>query len=304
MHFRKLDLNLLVALDALIRKQNVSMAAEELHLSQSAMSSSLSRLRRYFDDDLLIQAGRKMVLSPLAEQLEEPIRDILVKIDASIMLKPGFDPNTSDREFRICVSDYIMQTLIPYVIEMTQERGFTVKLNFLPQVSDPKNELDRGKADLLILPEVFCSDYHLSEPLITDEFACVVWDQSDLAKGQMTLETFMSSGHICMQPPNSNPSFETLSYESQGISRRVDVRTFSFSCIPNLLVGTNLIATLQKRLIDKSIRQGVALKSLPTPVDLPTLRESMQWHKYQNADFGMIWLRGVFKEAVTRLCNE
>ncbi|WP_421854330.1 LysR family transcriptional regulator [Marinomonas sp.] len=300
MHFRKLDLNLLVALDALIRNQNVSLAAEELHLSQSAMSSSLSRLRRYFNDELLIQTGRKMMLSPLAEQLEQPIRDILVKIDASIMLKPGFDPTTSDREFRICVSDYMLHTLIPHVIDMAQAQGCTVKLNFLPQVSDPKKELDRGEADLLIMPDIFCSDFHLSEPLITDEFACVVWDQSDLAKGEMTMKTFVSSGHVCMQPPNSNPSFETHSYESQGISRRVDVRTFSFSCIPNLIVGTNLIATLQKRLIDKSIAQGMALKSFPTPVALPTLRESMQWHKYQNADLGIIWLRQLMLEAVAK----
>ena len=301
MHFRKLDLNLLVALDALIRNQNVSIAAEELHLSQSAMSSSLSRLRRYFNDDLLIQTGRKMVLSPLAEQLEEPIRDILVKIDASIILKPGFDPTISDREFRICVSDYMLHTLIPYVIRMTQEQGCTVKLNFLPQVSDPKNELDRGEADLLILPDIFCSDYHLSEPLITDEFVCVVWDQSELSKEGMTMDAFMSAGHICMQPPNSNPSFETHAYEMKGVSRRIDVRTFSFSCIPSLVVGTNLIATLQKRLIDKSISQGMALKSFATPVKLPLLRESMQWHKYQNADLGIIWLRQLMLAAVAKL---
>ncbi|NVK75152.1 MAG: LysR family transcriptional regulator [Oceanospirillaceae bacterium] len=301
MHFRKLDLNLLVALDALIRHQNVSLAAEELHLSQSAMSSSLSRLRRYFNDDLLVQVGRSMILSPLAEQLEQPIRDILVKIDASLMLKPGFDPTKSDREFRICVSDYMLHTLIPHVIEMTQEQGCTVKLNFLPQVSDPKKELDRGGADLLILPEIFCSDFHFSEHLLTDEFACVVWDQSDLAKGDMTMDVFTSAGHICMQPPNSNPSFETHSYDLQGVYRRVEVRTFSFSCIPSLIIGSNLIATLQKRLIDKAIAQGLPLKLFPSPVSLPLLNESMQWHKYQNVDLGIIWLRKLMLEAVTRL---
>ncbi|MBJ7556597.1 LysR family transcriptional regulator [Marinomonas spartinae] len=297
-------MNLLVALDVLIRRQSVSLAAEELHLSQSAMSNSLSRLRDYFQDDLLTQVGRKMVLTHHAQQLEQPVRDILVLIEASLMLVPGFDPTTSVREFKICVSDYTLYTLVPYVLEVANEQKSSVKLNFLPQVGDPKKELDRSEADLLIIPSIFCSDDHPSEPLHEDEFRCVVWSHSHLALGDMTIEKFLSAGHICMQPPNSNPSFETYSFEKAGIHRNIQIRAFSFSCLPSLLIGTDRIATLQNTLVKKAISQGLALTSMAPPVELPRLQEHMQWHKYQNADLGMIWLREVFKEAVKRLLSD
>ncbi|SBS29492.1 Nodulation protein D 2 [Marinomonas spartinae] len=301
MHFRKLDLNLLVALDALIRLQSVSLAAEELHLSQSAMSHSLSRLRAYFNDDILMKVGRNMMLTALAEQLEHPIRDILIRIDASIMMKPGFDPALSDREFRICVSDYILNTLIPYVLEVASEQGSKVKMNFLPQVSDPKKELDRGSADLLIVPDVFCSEDQPSETLLTDEFACIVWNQNPLAQQGLTRESFLVSSHVCMQPPHSDLSFEGYCFEKMGIKRQVEVLTYSFSSIPNLIEGTNRIATVQKKLIKKAISQGAELTSLAAPVELPALQESMQWSRYQNTDLGMIWLRELMREAARRL---
>ncbi|MEI8631769.1 hypothetical protein P4S72_06025 [Vibrio sp. PP-XX7] len=150
-----------------------------------------------------------MVLTTHAKQLEQPVRDILVRIDSSLMLKPDFDPTTSDREFRICVSDYTLYTLIPHVMKVVSEQGSRVKLNFLPQVSDPTKELDRGAADLIIIPDIFCSNEHPSELLHQDEFVCVVWSQSLLAQGGMSMETFLSSGHVCMQPANTNSSVES-----------------------------------------------------------------------------------------------
>ena len=301
MHFRKLDLNLLVALDALIRHQSVSMAADELHLSQSAMSNSLARLRDYFQDDLLIKVGRKMELSSHARQLEQPVRDILVSIDASLLLKPEFDPTTSEREFRICVSDYTLYTLIPHVLEVAADQNSRVKLNLQSQVSDPKKELDRGEADLLIMPELFCSDDHPSEFLHEDRYGCLVWKGSKLATEQLNLDNFLAAQHMCMQPPNSNPSFETLSYKNAGIERNVAVRSFSFACMPALLQGSELVATLQGKLIRKVIAQGFDLISFPTPVELPPLKESMQWHKHRDSDPGMKWLRSVVKQAVQRI---
>ncbi|MDH2435534.1 LysR family transcriptional regulator [Pokkaliibacter sp. MBI-7] len=301
MHFRKLDLNLLVALDALIRKKSVSLAAEELHLSQSAMSNSLSRLRSYFNDELLTQVGRKMLLTPLAEKLELPVRDILVRIDASITLKPEFDPQTTDRTFRICVSDFILNTLVPSAMQVAREQQSRVRFNFVPQVIDPKKELERGEADMLILPDVFCSSEHPTESVLTDELACIVWQGSPLATGDMTLERFISAGHAIMQPPDSNPSFETHNYERSDLRRRIEVQTYSFSCLPSVIIGTDLIATLQRLLIDRAINCGMPLRVFPTPVPIPPLNECMQWHKHQNNDLGILWLRGLMREAARRL---
>ena len=88
MRFNKLDLNLLVALDAMLAERSISKAAERLHLSQSAMSNALARLRDYFDDELLVQVGRKLELTPRAETLKESVRDVLVRVDSAILAQP------------------------------------------------------------------------------------------------------------------------------------------------------------------------------------------------------------------------
>src|SRR5215472_18123748 len=116
MHFRQLDLNLLVALDALLMERNITEAGRRLHVTQSAMSGSLGRLREYFGDELLVQIGRKMVPTPLAETLAEPVREILLKVKATVDARPGFDPATSTRRFSLMMSDYVSTVLMNEVV--------------------------------------------------------------------------------------------------------------------------------------------------------------------------------------------
>ncbi|MGD4540209.1 LysR family transcriptional regulator, partial [Xanthomonas citri pv. citri] len=107
MRFERLDLNLLVALDVLIAERSVSAAAKRLHLSQPAVSGALNRLREFFRDDLLVQVGRQMVLTPKADELADPVRDALLLIRTRITQPAGFDPATAEREFTIVASDYM-----------------------------------------------------------------------------------------------------------------------------------------------------------------------------------------------------
>src|ERR1700751_3769342 len=112
MDFAGLDLNLLVAMDALFAEMNVSRAAERLHLSQSATSGALARLREAFHDPLLVQVGRKMTLTPLAEGLIEPVRDFLLQAETILNNNPAFDPAASTRRFRLMMSDYVQTVLM------------------------------------------------------------------------------------------------------------------------------------------------------------------------------------------------
>ena len=106
MHLRGLDMNLLVALHVLLRERSITKAGEELHLSQSGMSTALRRLRDFFDDQLLVPIGRQIVLTPLAESLVEPVQDIILQVKALIDYTPGFDPRTAERQFTVMASDY------------------------------------------------------------------------------------------------------------------------------------------------------------------------------------------------------
>src|SRR4029078_3421943 len=110
------DLNLLVALDALLTERNVTRAGNRLNLSQSAMSGALARLRHYFRDELLVPVGRQMVLAPVAEVLAEPVRDILLQIRGTLGSKPRFDPSTATRHLSLAVSDYVTEILMVDVL--------------------------------------------------------------------------------------------------------------------------------------------------------------------------------------------
>src|SRR6267142_5356873 len=115
MHLRGLDLNLLVALDALLDERNVTRAAERVNISQSGMSAALARLREYFDDQLLVPLGRKMVLTSLAQTFLAPVREIVLRAHTLIDATPGFNPVTAQRRFTIMASDYVARVLLARV---------------------------------------------------------------------------------------------------------------------------------------------------------------------------------------------
>ena len=299
MRFIKLDLNLLVALDALLIEGSVTRAAERLHLGQSAMSNALARLREYFDDELFIQVGRKMEATPRALGLKDPVRDVLIRIESAVVAQPLFDPSQSDREFRLTVSDYTNAVLIPHLLEAANKQSSGVRFQLLPQTINPKKTLENGEVDLLIIPEPFASEEHPSTPLFTESFSCVVWKDSLLAHGKMTLDRYLRHGHVVMQPTNAQ-AYETMEMTKQGIRRNVEVTTFSFATAPRLVVSTSRIATVHHRLALLAVKDlPVVIK--PIPVNIPAMKQSMQWHKYRTNDPGLIWLRETLLQAVARM---
>ena len=123
MHFHGLDLNLLVVLDALITERSISRTGEKIHLSQPATSGALARLREYFKDDLLVPVGRKMLLTPLAEELTQPVRQLLLQTEGIIRRTPAFSPATSERVFRLVMSDYVATTLMSQALPEIQRQA-------------------------------------------------------------------------------------------------------------------------------------------------------------------------------------
>ncbi|MFA9218978.1 MAG: LysR family transcriptional regulator, partial [Sphingomonadaceae bacterium] len=301
MRFNKLDLNLLVALDALFTLRSVTRAAEQLHMSQSALSSSLARLREYFDDELLVQVGRQMELTPRAEVLREAVRDVLVRVDTTITAMPSFDPTQTDREFRIFVSDFSMAVLMPHFFELAQQQNCTARFHLLPQTRQPQRTLEQGDGDLLVVPHDYCSPDHPREPLFAEEFCCVVWDQSQIAREGLTLAAYQQAGHVIMQPPGIDRSFETRFMQETGIARRVEVNSYSFLAAPYLVVGTERIATVHQRLA-RQVQRGLPLRIFPLPVPMAAMTQSIQWHKYRTQDPGLQWLRRLMQLAGRRCC--
>ncbi|WP_342130917.1 LysR family transcriptional regulator [Hydrogenophaga sp. OTU3427] len=296
MRFNKLDLNLLVALDALLSENSISRAAEKVHLGQSAMSNALARLREYFDDELLVQVGRKMEPTPRALALKDPVRDVLIRVEAAVLLQPEFDAAQSDREFRLTVSDYTNAVLMPHLLALVHRQSLKVRFQLLPQVTNPQRALENGEVDLMIIPDRFAAKEHPAEQLFEESFCGLVWRESPLAHGELTLERYLNQGHVVMEPPQAK-AFETQALAEMGIYRRVEVTTFSFATAPRLVVGTTRIATLHHRLALQAERMLPVVRR-ELPVRLPPMRQMMQWHKYRTNDPGIAWLRKTLHQAV------
>lgn len=296
MRFNKLDLNLLVALDAVLTERSISRAAEKLHLSQPTLSNALSRLRDYFNDDLLVQVGRKMELTPRAQVLQEAVRDVLVRIDTSIATQPEFDPAESDREFKLFVSDYTLQTLMPHALALARKQSKRLRFHLLPQADHPQRALERGEVDLLVIPKSYCSPEHPTEVVFEEEFNCVVWSDSRLARRPLSFEDYAAASHVVMQPPGGQPSFEDWFTQRFGISRRIEVTAFSFTAIPHLVIGTDLVATVHRRLALQSAK-SLPLTLHAPPMPMPKMEQALQWHKYRTQDPGLRWLRGILCKA-------
>jgi DNA-binding transcriptional LysR family regulator len=301
MRFNKLDLNLLVALDVLLKERSVTRAAETLNLSASAMSNALARLREYFDDELLVQIGRKMEVTPRAEALQEAVREVLLRIDSTIAAPPAFDPAGSDRLFRIFASDYTQIVLAPAMLSLAARARGTVRFEFAPQVNEPHRYLERGEADLLIIPTGFTSPDHPREVLYRENFVCMVWRGGAMAEGELSFERYVAAEHVVMQPAGGRAdAFEGWFLKRYGITRRVSVLTYSFITLPALLVGTDRVATVHER-VARRLVGAWPLEIRPTPIPFDPMEQAMQWHKFRTNDPGLAWLRNLLVEAARQI---
>jgi DNA-binding transcriptional LysR family regulator len=300
MHFRGLDLNLLVALDALITEKSISRTGEKIHLSQSATSGALARLREYFKDDLLVPVGRKMVLTPLAEDLAQPVRQMLVQAEAIIHRNPGFVPETSERTFRLVMSDYVATVLMTAALPEIERQAPRLRIEVLVLASRTER-LERGEADLMIMPKQYLAEGHPSEPLFADEFVCIAWSGNESVRGRvMSMRNYLRLGHVVARfgEQQQAPAFEEMFMARFSEARRIEVVTTGFTLIPQMVVGTQRIATIHRRLAALYAKQ-LPLKILRPPVEIPPVVESIQWHTIREGDPGLLWLRRLLKNAVT-----
>ncbi len=265
------------------------------------MSNALGHLRDYFEDELLVQVGRRLELTPRAEVLREAVRDVLVRIDTSIAAQPQFDCTNSDREFRLCISDYSMEVLLPRVLANASRLRSTVRFRLQPQVAYPAHALERGEADLLVIPKAYVSPDHPTDMLFNDEFVCAVWRESSHARRGLGFEDYASAGHVVMQPVDTDkPALESWFVQRFGLSRRIEVTTYSFAALPFLVVGTERVATAHSMLA-RAVEPALPIKLMPLPMPMPPFEQAMQWHKHRSLDPGLLWLRDVVKQAARGL---
>ena len=301
MRFDGLDLNLLVVLDALMEERSVTGAAKRLNLSQSAASAAIARLRDYFGDDLFTMMGKRLVPTALAQSLETPTRDVLMRIRANLIARPRFDPATSTRRFHMVVSDYASIVLMHDVVRRVQTVAPGVGFTFMPFENYPDEKLLRGEVDFVIFPESNLAVDHPKQDLFSDDFCCVAWQKNTAIGDTITLAQYLDCGHIAASFGSTRRlSFEERALQSLGHDRRIDLVVQNFTMMAAMVVGTDRIATMHTRLAAIFTR-WLPLKILKAPVAFPAFRESMQWPEPLDRDPAILWLRDIIADTADGL---
>lgn len=309
MRLHNLDLNLLVALDALLVERSVTAAARRLGTSQPTMSARLALLRRHFDDELLTRTGNRYALTALAARLRPEVAQVLAGAERLLSAKETFDPTTSDRRFTLMSSDYGMTVVVPVLHRLLAARAPAVRLHLRAVTVDALQDLEPTMAavDLLVLPRgVVQWPAHL--PLCSDEWVAVV-DGADRRVGEaLTMDDLAERAWVVTAGEQSGTaaSVESIPVVRQlqllGVQPRVHVVAESFAVVPALVAGTGRIAVLQRRLVEAVPSGGVRVLPLPfTPVPLV---EAAWWHPSRRDDSGHRWLRRCLVDVAAALGAE
>jgi DNA-binding transcriptional LysR family regulator len=297
MRYKGLDLNLLVCLNALLEAQSVTRAAEQLNLSQPAISAALSRLRVFFGDPLLVPHGKRMLPTPHAMRLLPAITALLGDVDSLISTSPYFDPATSNRTFKLCVSDFLSSVLIAPLLPKMELVAPNLRIQLVPLSDEATAELDRGETDMLLAPEIYTSGDHPAELLFEEEHVVAGWNENPIFAGAIDKDQFQAAGHVAVEIGRVNrASFAESFMRSRGIERRIEIRVSSFTLIPEFLVGTARLAVMHLRLAERASLH-YPIKSAPLPFDMPRMREMVQYHRARADDAGLRWLIATLMEA-------
>ncbi|MFJ9381246.1 LysR family transcriptional regulator [Streptomyces sp. NPDC101455] len=292
MDLNKVDLNLLVAFDVLVAEENVTRAAQRLSIGQSAMSSTLSRLRSLFHDELLTRRGRGVVATPFAKSLADPVRDVLAEFDAILSPRAAFDPANDQRTFRMLASDYFTNTFLRPLMERLASEAPGIKFHIGQTGDDCEEHLRTNRADLLFLPSGAWGqrlDEYPHQDVTSDRYLVAAdRDHPDIGDS-ISLEQFTSLPYLATTS-GKNASFGDRQLDALGVPRNVEV-TAGFGPAPFMLRGTRLIMLIHERMA-AMIGDIAGIKALKPPVDgLMPVTITMVWRRLTDHDPAHRWLR-------------
>ena len=299
-----LDLNLIVSLDALLQERSVSKAAVRLGLSQPALSASLARLRRHFDDDLLTRVGNQYELTPLATQLVDITSSAMAGVLRVFTSAARFDPATAVREFTVIMSDYATTVLGPALTELLHEQAPGVRLRvqqLATHLADTAAETLRS-ADAMVMPPGILTDLP-HRRIFGDEWVCIVARDTPVADGGLTVEEL---GRLPMVMTYQSPTAFTpvaKQLEMLGVEFNVQIITESFLALPFLVASVRGVGLIQQRLAAR-LAAAADVRILPCPFEPVPLIEALWWHPMYTRDAGHRWLRDVFVQAGARLTDD
>jgi DNA-binding transcriptional LysR family regulator len=297
MDIRKVDLNLLVVFDMLLRLRSVSRAAEALGMSQPAMSLALKKLRAVFADPLFVRGSRGLAPTPRAEQLGVPLQQVLDQIKSDVLRQPTFDPATTERTFTFNMADVGELVFLPRIRGHLEEMapGANIKT-----VSTPPGQLaealQSGEVDLAVgyFPDLQGAAIY-QQRLFSHTFVCIVRRDHPVFGTQITRKQFLDARHaVVHQEGKSHELFEEA-LAAQGMRRRIVLSIPHFLAIPLVIAESDLIVTVPYA-IGVSFVKMANLKLLRPPIEVGPAEVKQHWHARFHHDQVNRWIRGVVAE--------
>ncbi len=304
----RIDLNLVVAFDALARERSVTLAAQRVGVTQSAMSHTLSRLRVLFSDPLFVRSAGGMALTPRAELLITPLRSALVAMAHAFSLPSVFDPRTTRRAFSLATPDLFDLLVIPPLLARFATTAPGVDL--MVTSADPRHlalQLETGEVDVGIVPRMTGGAGAAGGPeidrvgivrrtLLKDHFVCLlrgdhpVLRTKDGRRGILSLQTFAALSHVLVSPRGTGRGVVDEALDAQGLARRVALRVPSFFTALGIVAQSDLVMTGPAALAQVLPEPGRVV-ALGAPLRLPSHTVELLWHERFSKDPGHVWLR-------------
>jgi DNA-binding transcriptional LysR family regulator len=301
MNPNQLDLNLLRVFDAILETRSVTVAASTLGLTQSTVSNQLARLREAFDDPLFVRTSEGMVPTPRAEAMADPIRKSLVAIRFCVEEQLGFDPSTSDRTFKIYMSDVGQMVFLPRVLERTSRIAPLVNIHSVqvPRARMRDMALEAGEVDLAMgYFEDFDGSYR-QQKLFEERYVGMVRRGHPTIRDTLPLATFLNTPQMVYQPRGGGHGHQENAVEQvfvdAGLPRRVAVRAAHAMGVTSIVSSTDLLVVVPSRLA-AACRELADVSILPLPVDIPSFQIKQHWHERFHRDPGNCWLRRLVAE--------
>ncbi len=310
MNINKIDLNLLIYLDVLLRECNVTRSANKLNITQPAMSNGLKRLRDLLNDPLLVRTSEGMKPTEKALRLQPIVRKVLLDLEEALQPEADFNESTSTRVFRIMASDYAASTVIPRLLNRLREYAPGITLDIMTPSDVTFHDVEAGKIDMAInrfeeLPQSFHQ-----KSVWLDTFVCMMSADNPI-KDEFDLEAYLKAQHIWVSKtgfgigvgmdPTDVQKLGWVDEALQAIERKRSIRVFtrSYHTAMHLALEQDLIATLPKKVAMVN-KKNPDLVILEPPFDIPKIELKMIWSPLLHHDASHIW----FRRQVIDVANE
>jgi DNA-binding transcriptional LysR family regulator len=294
----RIDLNLLVVLEAIVAEGGVSRAAVRLNLTQPAVSHALARLRLQFDDPLFVRQGRTLVPTARTRRLVEPLRQSLGALGRLLEPGQGFDPASSEMSFTVAMRDPTEVLLLPALMRRVAGEAPGIDLGII-QVR--RRGIEAGLADgsldaVLDIPLPLSEQIHRQQ-VGSDRFVVVARKGHPKVRPGLSLKTYLAQQHVMVTARRRGPGPEDIELGQHGLRRHVRLRCRSYVAAFRVVAETDLVLTMPQRYAVLMTRD-LPLRALALPLKIPTLDLCLYWHDRVHEDPANRWLRGRLLEAI------